>query len=65
MNIDASLIAIARGARILEKHFTMSKSMHGPDHSGSMEPLELAEIRRFADSFANILYHPAIAAAAA
>jgi N-acetylneuraminate synthase/N,N'-diacetyllegionaminate synthase len=65
MNIDASLIAVARGARILEKHFTMSKAMHGPDHSGSMEPQELAQIRRFADSFANILYHPAVAAAAA
>jgi sialic acid synthase SpsE len=65
IGIDASLVAIARGARILEKHFTLSKRMPGPDHSGSMEPQELAEIRRFTDSFANILYHPAVTAAAA
>ena len=65
IGIDASLVAIARGARILEKHFTLSKRMPGPDHSGSMEPQELAEIRRFTDSFANILYHPTVAAAAA
>ena len=65
IGIDASLVAIARGARILEKHFTLSKRMPGPDHSGSMEPQELAEIRRFTDSFTKILYDKTIAAAAA
>ena len=65
IGIDAALVAIARGATILEKHFTLSKRMPGPDHSGSMEPQELAQIRKFADSFVQILYHPAAAAVAA
>lgn len=65
VGVDASLVALARGARILEKHFTLSKRMPGPDHSGSMEPQELMQIRRFADSFTDILYHPAAAAVAA
>lgn len=57
IGIDASLVAIARGARIIEKHFTLSKDMPGPDHAGSMEPRELAELKKFADSFSGILYH--------
>ena len=61
---EAALIAIARGARIIEKHFTLDKNMPGPDHSGSMEPQELASLRHFADSFAEILYHKAAAAVA-
>jgi N-acetylneuraminate synthase/N,N'-diacetyllegionaminate synthase len=56
IGIDAPLVAIARGARIIEKHFTLSKQMPGPDHAGSMEPEELLELRRFADSFARILH---------
>ena len=58
IGIDASLVAIARGARIIEKHFTLSKRMPGPDHAGSMEPQELAQLRKFADSFARILHVP-------
>jgi len=64
IGLEAPLVAIARGARIIEKHFTLSKQMPGPDHPGSMEPQELAALRRFADSFAEILYHKPIAAAA-
>jgi N-acetylneuraminate synthase/N,N'-diacetyllegionaminate synthase len=62
---DAAMVATARGSRIIEKHFTLDKNMHGPDHSGSMEPRELAELRRYADRFCEILYHPAAAAAVA
>jgi sialic acid synthase SpsE len=65
IGIDASLVAIARGARIIEKHFTLSKEMPGPDHAGSMEPLELANLKRFADSFSEILYRRADEAAVA
>jgi sialic acid synthase SpsE len=57
IGIDASLVAMARGARIIEKHFTLSKKMPGPDHAGSMEPQELAKLKTFADSFSGILYH--------
>lgn len=43
----ASLIALSRGAKIIEKHFTLDKKMHGPDHSGSMTPKELKQINEF------------------
>lgn len=61
---EAALIAMARGARIIEKHFTLDKNMAGPDHSGSMEPQELRSLRQFADAFSEILYHKAVAAVA-
>ena len=38
--------AVARGANLFEKHFTTSRSLPGPDQSGSMEPSELAELVR-------------------
>jgi sialic acid synthase SpsE len=55
MGIEAALVAMARGARIIEKHFTLD--MHGPDHAGSMEPAELRQIVEFARKFESILYH--------
>lgn len=36
-----SLSAAARGANIIEKHFTLNRNMEGPDHSVSLEPEEL------------------------
>lgn len=38
------IIATARGARIIEKHFTLDKSMSGPDHKASLNPTELKEM---------------------
>ena len=38
------LAAVARGAEIIEKHFTLDKSMPGPDHQSSLEPFELKEM---------------------
>ena len=38
--------AAASGANLFEKHFTMSRSLPGPDQQGSMEPAELADIVR-------------------
>jgi len=35
---EASLFAIANGARVIEKHLTLSKKLSGPDHYASMEP---------------------------
>jgi sialic acid synthase SpsE len=57
IGIDAALVAIARGARIIEKHFTLDRNMPGPDHAGSMEPHELASLCQYAKSFSAILYH--------
>ena len=39
--ISAPLTAVASGANIIEKHFTLSKNFPGPDHSFALEPDEL------------------------
>lgn len=36
--------AVARGARVIEKHFTMDRSLPGPDHKASLEPDELRQM---------------------
>jgi len=36
----ASMVAVSKGATIIEKHITLDKKMHGPDHSSSLEPIE-------------------------
>jgi sialic acid synthase SpsE len=41
LGLTAALAAMARGARIIEKHFTLDQNMYGPDHAGSMTPAEL------------------------
>ena len=38
--------AVALGANLFEKHFTISRSLPGPDQQGSMEPSELADVVR-------------------
>lgn len=50
IGVDAAIIALSRGAKVIEKHFTLDKEMHGPDHSGSMTPSELAVLSRFRDN---------------
>ncbi|MCT7968540.1 N-acetylneuraminate synthase family protein [Laspinema sp. D1] len=42
--IHISLAAVARGARIIEKHFTSDRSLPGPDHQASLEPEELHQL---------------------
>jgi N-acetylneuraminate synthase len=39
--IAIPIAAVARGAVIIEKHFTLDKNMEGPDHKASLEPHEL------------------------
>ena len=39
--IEASKISLAAGAKIIEKHFTLDKTMYGPDHSSSLNPKNL------------------------
>lgn len=41
MGIEVSLAAAALGASVLEKHFTLDRSLPGPDHRASLEPDEL------------------------
>lgn len=40
--ITIPVAAVARGAVLIEKHFTLDKNMEGPDHKASLEPDELA-----------------------
>jgi len=42
--LDVALAAVARGAVILEKHFTLDCSLPGPDHKASLEPGELTDL---------------------
>lgn len=42
--ITIPIAAVARGAKVIEKHFTLDKNMEGPDHKASLEPNELAEM---------------------
>jgi len=44
--ITIPVAAVARGAVLIEKHFTLDKNMPGPDHKASLEPHELAEMVR-------------------
>lgn len=42
--IEVPIAAVAMGATIIEKHFTLDRNMEGPDHKASLEPSELAEM---------------------
>lgn len=39
--IEVPIAAVALGATVIEKHFTLDKTMEGPDHKASLEPQEL------------------------
>lgn len=41
-----SIAAVARGARVIEKHFTLDCTLPGPDHAASIEPEALTELVR-------------------
>src|SRR3989337_2056326 len=41
MGVEVPVAAVAMGARIIEKHFTLNRNMEGPDHKASLEPDEL------------------------
>ncbi|MBL4938138.1 N-acetylneuraminate synthase [Clostridium sp. YIM B02515] len=46
LGIEAAVAAVALGADVIEKHFTLDKSMEGPDHKASLDPEELKEFVR-------------------
>jgi len=41
LGIEVDIAAVAMGATVIEKHFTLDKTMEGPDHKASLEPDEL------------------------
>ena len=43
---EADVAAVALGAVVIEKHFTLDKTMEGPDHKASLDPEELAAMVR-------------------
>ena len=44
MGIEVPIAAVALGAEIIEKHFTLDRTMDGPDHKASLEPAELKQM---------------------
>lgn len=51
VGIEVPIAAVAMGAKIIEKHFTLDRHMEGPDHRASLEPDEL---KNMVDSIRNI-----------
>ena len=46
LGIEVGIAAVALGACCIEKHFTLDKTMDGPDHKASIEPSELVKMIR-------------------
>ena len=46
LGIEVPIAAVAMGATVIEKHFTLDRSMEGPDHKASLEPHELKAMVR-------------------
>ena len=44
LGIEVPIAAVAMGAQVIEKHFTLDRNMKGPDHKASLEPHELKEM---------------------
>ena len=46
LGIEVPIAAVAVGAKVIEKHFTLDRDLPGPDHRASLEPNELQEMVR-------------------
>lgn len=46
LGIEVPIAAVALGACVIEKHFTLNRNMEGPDHAASLEPNELKDMVR-------------------
>lgn len=53
VGIEVPVAAVARGATVIEKHFTLDRNMDGPDHIASTDP---EEFRRMVDAIRNVEY---------
>lgn len=62
LGIEVPIAAVAMGAKVIEKHFTLDRSMKGPDHRASLEPDELRAmvkaIRNIEVSLGDGIKHP-------
>lgn len=62
--IEIPIAAVAMGASVIEKHFTLDRNMEGPDHKASLEPDELAEmvkaIRNVEQAFGDGIKKPTV-----
>lgn len=47
LGIEVPVAAVALGAKVVEKHFTLDKNMDGPDHKASLEPEELKSMVQY------------------
>lgn len=60
--IEVPIAAVALGAEVIEKHFTLDRTMEGPDHKASLEPNELKQmvdaIRNIEKSLGNGIKEP-------
>ena len=63
LGIEVPIAAVALGACIIEKHFTLNRAMEGPDHRASLDPDQLGElitsIRNVEQSLGNGVKAPA------
>lgn len=64
LGIEVAVAAVALGATVIERHFTLDRSLQGPDHKASLEPDELKEmitaIRNIEHALGDGIKHPSI-----
>jgi len=64
LGIEVPIAAIALGATVIEKHFTLDRSLSGPDHQASLEPDELKtmvqSIRNIEKALGDGVYRPSL-----
>jgi len=58
MNLSSSVAAVVLGAKIIERHITLDKSMWGTDQQSSIEPLGFARLIKEADTVIRSLGKP-------
>lgn len=62
LGVEVPIAAVAMGAKIIEKHFTLNRKMSGPDHLASMEPSEFKnmvhKIRNIEQALGNGIKEP-------
>lgn len=55
LGIGASLAAVGRGAKVIEKHFTLNKAAEGFDHVCSIDPGELEDLVRYSREMSKVI----------